>query len=316
MILPPDFFQEEIRSEYTVSVLMKEVWAVELDLLAEAQRVFNKNGIRWFAIGGTLLGAVRHNGYIPWDDDIDIALLREDYSRLQKVAKDEFKHPYFFQDEYSDPGVLFGHAKLRNSETTGISFSYLDEKHGRCSFNMGVFIDIFPIDNIPDEDMERNNWIENISEVASLAWRLRKYSHRGVPKSDKYLDKYLERLQTLGDPNLLFRIYDDLLSVHSKLNTKYTCIYSLYCRDKRWRFCSEDFKSVIQMPFENLMIPTPIGYDRILTQLYQDWRVLKRLPTMHGEINGSFYDTNNSYLNYFDEQNSMNRTVIKTLRFE
>ncbi|MEE3413068.1 MAG: LicD family protein, partial [Bacteroidales bacterium] len=90
--LPKDFLQEEKRDGFVVSPAMKEVWAVELDLLAEFQRVADKHKINYIASGGTMLGAVRHKGFIPWDDDVDIMMLRKDYNKLLSVAG-EFEHP-------------------------------------------------------------------------------------------------------------------------------------------------------------------------------------------------------------------------------
>lgn len=298
-LFPLSFYNQEERSGFSVPVIMKEVWAVELDLLLELKRVLDKYELRWYAIGGTLLGAVRHGGFIPWDDDIDIAMPRVDYDRLQQIAEKEFAYPYFYQDEYSDPGVLFGHAKLRNSKTTGISSNYLEEKHGECSFNMGIFIDIFPIDNIPDDSKTALNWEKSISDIAQLAWRFRKYTHRHLPAYDGILERQVKRLQDEGDINMFFKMYNDALSFYYTAKTKEICLYSLYCKEKRWRFSSDDFKEVIMLPFENIEIPVPAGYEHILTQLYQDWKVLKQLPTMHSSINGSLYDTDCSYMNYF-----------------
>ena len=140
--LPDDFLEEEIRCGYTVTRKMKKVWAVELDLLNELLRVCNKYNIKIFASGGTMLGAVRHKGFIPWDDDIDMGMLRKDYDKLCKIANKEFQYPYFFQTNYTDPGTLRGHAQLRNSNTT----SFLQNEGSEYSFNQGIFIDIFPMD--------------------------------------------------------------------------------------------------------------------------------------------------------------------------
>lgn len=84
-----DFLKEENRDGYIVSPLMKKVWSVELDLLSELDRVCKKYDIKYYAAFGTLLGAVRNKGFIPWDDDIDVCMLRDDYARLKEVAKDE-----------------------------------------------------------------------------------------------------------------------------------------------------------------------------------------------------------------------------------
>ena len=118
--IPAGFLQEEVRCGHNVTTQMKEIWAVELDLLAEFQRVCNKYHLKYYASGGTLLGAVRHNGFIPWDDDLDIEMFREDYNRLCEIGPKEFKKPYVFQNEYTESGSLRGFSKLRNSQTTAM----------------------------------------------------------------------------------------------------------------------------------------------------------------------------------------------------
>ena len=126
-----EFCKEEVRCGYTVSEKMKKVWSVEMDMLKELIRVCKKYDLNYYADSGTLIGAVRHNGFIPWDDDIDVAMFREDYEKLLSVAKEEFKYPYFLQTVYSEKDYLRGHAQLRNSATTGCIKNDLDKSYNR-----------------------------------------------------------------------------------------------------------------------------------------------------------------------------------------
>lgn len=113
--LPANFLEEEIRDEFLVDVKRKQVWAVELDLFLKFVTVCRKYNLRYYADSGTLLGAVRHQGFIPWDDDMDFVMFRDDYDKLCEVGEKEFGHPYFFQSERTDPGTIRGHIQIRNS---------------------------------------------------------------------------------------------------------------------------------------------------------------------------------------------------------
>ena len=84
--IPPDFYNEEIRCGYNIKNNVKKIWAIQLDLLDHLLSVCKKYEIRIFVFAGTLLGAVRHKGFIPWDDDIDVCLLKDDYENLLSVA--------------------------------------------------------------------------------------------------------------------------------------------------------------------------------------------------------------------------------------
>ncbi|MDE7248566.1 MAG: LicD family protein, partial [Lachnospiraceae bacterium] len=95
MNFEPSFFKEEIRSDFLVDEKRKKIWAVELQILEKIDEVCRKHHITYYAHYGTLLGAVRHQGFIPWDDDLDIAMFRDDYEKFQKIAAEEFTEPYF-----------------------------------------------------------------------------------------------------------------------------------------------------------------------------------------------------------------------------
>ncbi len=309
--LPQFFLDEEIRSGYKVSSQMKKVWAVQLEMLHEIDKVFSENHIRWWVFGGTLLGAVRHAGYIPWDDDIDIVVPRDDYNKLRKIGPVLFSYPFFYQDEFSDPGILYGHAKIRNVETTMITEKYIINDNGCCSFCQGIFVDIFPLDNVPDTAQEQEQWIEDVKRVAIPAWRLRKYSHRHVPQHDDVMDAQLALLNEMKRPNLLFDFYEEQLGRYSLKQTERACIYGLWRKDARWIFENSCFYNTIRVPFEFLSVPIPEDYNSILTQLYGEWRIMRQERSMHSEINGSFYDTDHSYLTYVDKNHGIKLAMVK-----
>lgn len=128
-----------------VSKLIRDVREVQVDILKSLQTVCEKYGLRYFAMYGTLLGIVRNQDYIPWDDDIDIAMPREDYDRLLGLAEKEhvFESTLFLQNMYSDSGCFFGgYSKLRKNGTLGIT-----RANRRQNCHNGIWIDIFPIDN-------------------------------------------------------------------------------------------------------------------------------------------------------------------------
>lgn len=117
--------------------------SVLLILMDELDRVCKENDINYTLTGGSMLGAVRHNGFIPWDDDMDVAMTRENYDKLI-MAKDEFGKEFFLQTNQTDKNYGYGYAKLLLQSTETIEFG-----HENTKYKKGIFIDIFPMDNIP-----------------------------------------------------------------------------------------------------------------------------------------------------------------------
>jgi lipopolysaccharide cholinephosphotransferase len=293
--LPEHFLDEEVRCDYLVTHEMKEVWAVELDLLAELLRVCKKHNIKIFASGGTMLGAVRHKGFIPWDDDIDMAMFREDYDKLCDVAPLEFSYPYFFQTEYTDKGSLRGHAQLRNSETTGILSS---EFKNKLTFNQGIFLDIFPLDNVIDDERKFQKqkkkaiWFRKISTLcSSLSTRY----HSNGNQIKVFIKTILHFLFNNLFKFLEVFFYNRFESVCQKYNSHQTEKISplvLNFRLKSNIRYREDFTDVCDMNFEFMTIPVGTGFDHSLSEMYGNYRVFEKGTSLHGEI---ILDTNKSY---------------------
>ena len=309
--LPEGFLDEEVRCGYTVTRQMKEVWAVELDLLAEFDRVCRKYGIRYCADGGTLLGAVRHHGFIPWDDDLDIAMLRADFEKLNEVAPKEFKKPYFWQTEETDPGSARGHAQFRNSDTTGIIRTEY-EKIRNNNFNQGIFIDIFPFDtvitdeeNLKEQDEKRIELkteycaiLNNVNYFYNKPWvDSQGKKHYGIKRtfshlkykifSESYLNVYQQFIEEITK-------YDD---VHDSVYVADLCMPLPLKRLKRFR---EDFYNLKETDFEFFKIPIFENYDRNLQMMYGEKYMVPILAgSEHGEL---ILDTARPYTWYLDQR--------------
>ena len=125
---------------------LRRLQETELEILIEIDRICRKNNIKYSLTGGTLLGAVRHNGFIPWDDDADISMLREEYRKFQKACcTDLDKERFYFQDMETTEGYRWGYGKVRRKNTV-----FLREHQEDMPYEQGMFVDVFPRDGIPD----------------------------------------------------------------------------------------------------------------------------------------------------------------------
>lgn len=301
--IPNNFYNEETRNNYLVSTNMKKVWSVELDLLDQLDKICKKNNLTYYADSGTLLGAVRHHGFIPWDDDMDFVMFREDFEKLCDLSS-EFKTPYFLQTEETDPGSLRCHAQLRNSDTTGILKS---EINMRYPFNQGIFIDIFPLDSVPENKDKRLRFMKELYHLKKKARWYYDYNHN-IVKKEKITNFHSFLKQTLNPVlkayfNLLERKYGDTNPYYVKFikkaikydNDKTRFVNDIVLGPVNYVLYREDFSSITYLPFEMIKVPVPKNYNRILQEQYGNWHVMVKGKNAHG---GCLFDTEKSYKEY------------------
>lgn len=287
--IPDDFYKEEIRCEFTVTAERKKVWAVELDMLDKLLKVCKKYNIEIIANGGTTLGAARHKGFIPWDDDIDLMMTRKEYEKLCGVADNEFRYPYFFQTEYTDMGSLRGHAQLRRSDTTGA----LAWEKTRKDINQGIFIDIFPLDKIPDDPKEYTRWINKLRDYRRCADAcVRTYKHKLSKRL--LLRKNIRIFYVLSKScTYWYEKYEKESQKYNESgNSSYGLVTFLLNIDYKKKYPVNIFDSLIELPFEMLKIPVLEQYDEELKIDYGDWHKFVKGGSMHGDV---LFNTDRSY---------------------
>ncbi|MCI8514570.1 MAG: LicD family protein [Lachnospiraceae bacterium] len=151
-------------------VNLRRLQMVELEMLIEVDRICRRNDITYIIDAGTLLGAVRHGGFIPWDDDIDIRMYRSEYDRFCEACEKELDKKFFLQTYKTDPGYLWGYTRILRNGT-----KYLRKDHEAVKSRNGIFIDIFPNDNLPDGGMGKGY-------CSAVSWMCRKLLYSGIGK--------------------------------------------------------------------------------------------------------------------------------------
>ena len=262
--------------EYVVPEEMKKVWAVELDLLEKFKEICRKHNLRYWVLGGTLLGAVRHKGFIPWDDDIDVMLPWNDCKVFLEVAPKELEYPYFFQCHLTEKNGEISNFRLRRSDTTGCT-KWEYENVSDPNYNKGLFIDIFPLFYVPTDPVVKAKQKKLVME----AWKaFRGYTAlegkanglRNVnPEYSNYIDIY-KRYREKYTIQQIKELYFERCAMQEE-PTELVGVTSFRVHDPVNIWKTAWFEETVELPFENTFVCAPKYFDEWLTHRYGNWRV-------------------------------------------
>ena len=271
----------ELRCGHYITSDIKKLWAIELNLLNQLKLICDKHNIKYFAANGTLLGAVRHKGFIPWDDDIDIYMLIDDYEKFCAIAPQELQ----YNDNYHIQ-IMHSMTRIRDNHTTAITQGDLNKLKENPEHNCGIFIDIFPLHYIYDSKIRRT-----IQKFTLRFWerigtgRKKDLLLRSNPK--KYWSFLFSKTFLLWNLFSFFYQYEQYLSFQKKSFAMCKHSYLVgsisfwgvlnpnYIYPKEW------FESSVELVFENTTILAPKGYDNILKKEYGDYMIFKKGTQIH-----------------------------------
>lgn len=269
--------KDEVRDGFYVSSIMKRAWAAQMEILSVIDRICQKYKLQYFAEWGTLLGAVRHKGYIPWDDDMDICMKRKDYNRLAEVLDDELPPEYRVLDfrhgneESCNDDFLI---RVCNSGSIRFDSSFLEKNHG---FPFAAGIDIFALDYVAPNELDDECQCEQLMAISTLAQCI-------GDLDDKEKEGYIAQVESLCNTRIdrnkslkqqLYLLAEQVCSMYDGEGSEYLTLMPLRTKGD-YKIPKEYYSDVIMMPFENMLIPVPIGYDEILKIKYGDYMKICR----------------------------------------
>lgn len=273
---------------------IQSIQSEELRILIEFQRICNVLNLRYFAIGGTCLGAIRHKGFIPWDDDIDVAMPYRDYCILREKAKDLLVKPYELVDQRNNKHNSNLYIKIHDTETTFIEDSVVDFKDRYT----GVFIDIMPVYGLPDNETALQHVLKKYFSLSRKNVVLRlPYS-----KMETTARRILWILMTPHRIILPYHYYSDkieqLLSKNDFGNSN-KIIFGWRGKKKKIVFDYSFFRNVKEVPFEQTQILIPYDYDGYLKADFGDYMTLPPLEKRVTVHPTAIIDLYNSYKKYY-----------------
>ena len=276
------FFEDEEREGFFVSSMMKRYWAAQLKVLAEINKVCEKHGIKWFADCGTLLGTVRHGGFIPWDDDLDICMFRHDFERFFAVAKEELPEKYQVLNIHTEKEYTQMLGRIVNTNVIDYGREHLENNFG-CPYTVGI--DIFPLDGLADDEAEegkRRKALKSITDAVDLIGK----GNINTPKCRAILAD-IERT----NHTVLHRrgnIMRELLFLAEKLYTMYpsdkamdVALMPFWVSDHNHRYSKELFEQSVLLPFEYVRIPVPARYEEVLNIEYGSYMHVSKKGGIH-----------------------------------
>ncbi len=271
-----------------MSVDLKQLQKKLLEMISDFDKFCSENNIEYSLAYGNVLGAVRHKGFIPWDDDIDVQLTRDNYDKLLAVFKDNEK--YCLQRDNQDYPLQFSKLRLNNS-------TYIEDIQYRKKYkeiHQGIFIDIFPVDKVSNNKFQASlqNTCSNILIAQSLFMRGYSKVHRGVKKDILMIISMF-----------FFPFRKRLINYIKKFNKVDSCNYlcSFYGYVKKAYFRSDSLHVPLErLKYENLLLPVPHYYDEYLTTIYGNYMKMPSAEEIKYKIHAKIVDLEVGYKKYLN----------------
>ncbi len=242
---------------------MNELQSAELDILKIFIEVCEKYNLRYYLVCGSALGAVKYSGFIPWDDDIDVALPRPDYDKFCKYAVEYLPKHIFLQNFKTDPEFPHIFSKLRNSDTT-----YIEKGMAHLNINHGVYIDVFPLDSYPTKCGQ-----QKIFEIKRkiLTWKQYCALHDKTKCRVRIRNAFFRMLGYHNRTHETLLKLEELFKSSDFNSSKLWCNFGNY--QGRLEYAPKDQYGIgREMSFEGIKVNIPENYDEYLTQKFNDWR--------------------------------------------
>lgn len=272
---------------------LKNVKAVQLQMLREFDRICRENDLSYCAAYGTLLGTVRHKGFIPWDDDLDLMMPRGDFDKLIKIAHLVLEEPYCLQTEENDECFYGGYAKLRNSMTTG-----LEPRNQGQNCNQGIWIDILPLDDVLEDEEEKRLQYQRIQYYQRLLLK-KIYSERRIwGISEQEEEWYLKTSRMFTKAELCEALHETYTCYGTRISDKVAVLSRIRPDTEIPEYDRADFEFLIKGKFEDMEIPIPVGYEACLKKEYGEGYLLYPDVSMRVSKHRAVFDTKKSYVDY------------------
>lgn len=299
MEIRDSFLEAEVRDGFYVPSAVKQAWATEMDVLAEIDRICKKHNIPYFADWGTLLGTVRHKGFIPWDDDLDITMKRKDYERFLEVAPKELPDGFEVFTYSNHPDFWYFLARVVSKNRICFEEEHLKRFHG---FPYIAGVDIFVLDYV-SEDEEKEEYRAKLAKyVIAAADEIAEGRMTG-----KKANETLDDIEKLCKMKLLER--RDLHKLRVQLYKQAEKLFAMFSEDesktltrmmpnglnleKNFRLPKEYYNKVVWLPYEDTKMPVPVAFDEMLRKRYGDYMKLVRNCGGH---NYPFFETQKKQL--------------------